>query len=184
MMTLAAQQSELVRDYMMLGYCPSCGVIDLHGHYGPWPGIYLPRAGEAAMLASMERCGIATLVSSGHNALADMAIGNPEMAAIARRHPGRWYAYLVCNPRYPAEMEAQLATFDGEPAYVDLIYNNLIDLKADGSFRMNMDYFGYVDGLTMTNDRFATLFGGPARKPVPSRANTTRAGFPVRGGPP
>lgn len=53
----------------------------------------------------------------------------------------------------------------GEPKYVDLIRDNLLDLKADGSFRLNMDCFGYLDGLTMTNDRFAALFGGPARKP-------------------
>lgn len=53
----------------------------------------------------------------------------------------------------------------GEPRFVQTILDHLLDLKADGSFRMNLDYFGYVDGLTMTNDRFASLFGGPARKP-------------------
>ncbi len=53
----------------------------------------------------------------------------------------------------------------GEPKYVDIILNELIDLKEDGSFKMNMKYFNYCSGLTMTNDRFAELFGGPARKP-------------------
>ena len=53
----------------------------------------------------------------------------------------------------------------GEPKYADIIRDNLIDLKDDGSFRLNMDYFGYLDGLRMTNERFAALFGGPARKP-------------------
>lgn len=53
----------------------------------------------------------------------------------------------------------------GEPKYVDIIYDKLIDLKEDGSFRMNMEYFNYCAGLTMTNDKFASLFGGPARKP-------------------
>jgi carbamoyltransferase len=52
----------------------------------------------------------------------------------------------------------------GQPRYADAIRTHLIDLKEDGSFRLNMDYFGYLDGLTMTNDRFADLFGGPARK--------------------
>ncbi len=52
----------------------------------------------------------------------------------------------------------------GEPLYVNLIKDNLIDIKDDGSFRLNMDYFGYLDGLTMTNERFAKLFGSPARK--------------------
>lgn len=53
----------------------------------------------------------------------------------------------------------------GEPKYVDLILDKLIDLKEDGTFRMDMQYFNYATGLTMTNDRFAELFGGPARQP-------------------
>ncbi len=53
----------------------------------------------------------------------------------------------------------------GEPKYVDLILDNLIDLKADGTFRLNMKYFNYATGLTMTNNRFAKLFGAPARTP-------------------
>jgi carbamoyltransferase len=53
----------------------------------------------------------------------------------------------------------------GEPKYVDQIYDKLLDLKEDGTFRLDMSYFNYVTGLTMTNDRFAKLFGGPARKP-------------------
>jgi len=51
----------------------------------------------------------------------------------------------------------------GEPVYKDVILDKLMDLKDDGSFRMDMSYFGYLDGLVMTNDRFAELFGGPAR---------------------
>ncbi len=53
----------------------------------------------------------------------------------------------------------------GEPKYVDLILDNLVDLKEDGSFRLNMKYFNYCAGLTMTNRRFAKLFGGPPREP-------------------
>lgn len=53
----------------------------------------------------------------------------------------------------------------GEPKYVDLILDNLIDLKEDGTFRLNMKYFNYATGLTMTNRKFADLFGSPARKP-------------------
>ncbi len=53
----------------------------------------------------------------------------------------------------------------GEPKYKDLILKELIDVKDDGSFRMNMDYFNYCAGLTMTNDRFHKLFGGPPREP-------------------
>ncbi|OPL17793.1 MAG: hypothetical protein AVO35_08985 [Candidatus Aegiribacteria sp. MLS_C] len=53
----------------------------------------------------------------------------------------------------------------GRPKYADVILDELMDLKEDGSFRMNMKYFNYCQGLTMTNRRFDRLFGGPPRKP-------------------
>jgi len=53
----------------------------------------------------------------------------------------------------------------GEPKYVDVILRELIDLKEDGSFKMNMRYFDYCAGLKMINRRFAKLFGGPERQP-------------------
>lgn len=52
----------------------------------------------------------------------------------------------------------------GEPKYADLILDRLIDLKEDGSFRMNMEYFDYLGGMTMTNAKFARVMGHPARK--------------------
>ena len=53
----------------------------------------------------------------------------------------------------------------GEPKYVDTILDKLIDLKEDGSFKLNMKYFNYCTGLTMTNSRFNKLFGGGPSKP-------------------
>ena len=53
----------------------------------------------------------------------------------------------------------------GEPKYKKLIYDHLIDVKDDGSFRMNMEYFNYCQGLTMTNEKFNKLFGGQPRVP-------------------
>ena len=52
----------------------------------------------------------------------------------------------------------------GEPTYVNTIKDNLLDMREDGSFRLNLKYFGYLDGLTMTNSAFDQLFGGPPRK--------------------
>jgi carbamoyltransferase len=52
----------------------------------------------------------------------------------------------------------------GEPRYARLIFDHLLDLKEDGSFRLNQEYFDYCTGLTMTNGRFDQLFGGPPRK--------------------
>lgn len=53
----------------------------------------------------------------------------------------------------------------GEPKYVKAIYDHLFDLKPDGTFRLNQEYFNYCTGLTMTNGKFDQLFGGPPRKP-------------------
>ena len=56
----------------------------------------------------------------------------------------------------------------GEPKYVKTIYEHLLELKPDGSFRLNMEYFNYCTGLTMTNKKFQALFGGPPRQPETS----------------
>ncbi|MEY4117343.1 MAG: hypothetical protein RLZZ116_671 [Planctomycetota bacterium] len=53
----------------------------------------------------------------------------------------------------------------GEPKYADLIMEKLIDVRADGSYRLHTDHFGYLDGMVMTNDRFHAVFGGPPRQP-------------------
>ncbi len=53
----------------------------------------------------------------------------------------------------------------GEPKYVKAIYDHLLDLKPDGTFRLNMDYFNYCTGLTMTSRKFDALFGGAPRQP-------------------
>ena len=52
----------------------------------------------------------------------------------------------------------------GKPVFRDQILEHLIDVKEDGSFVINLEYFNYCQGLTMTNNRFAKLFGGQPRK--------------------
>jgi carbamoyltransferase len=53
----------------------------------------------------------------------------------------------------------------GRPRFAQTIYDHVLDLKLDGTFRLNLEYFDYCTGLTMTNERFDKLFGGPPRKP-------------------
>ena len=53
----------------------------------------------------------------------------------------------------------------GKPIYKELILDNLIDLKEDGSFKLNMKYFNYASGFTMTNKNFSELFGRKPREP-------------------
>ena len=52
----------------------------------------------------------------------------------------------------------------GDPKYANLIKENLISIAADGSFQLDMSYFDFATGLTMTNKKFNNLFGGPPRK--------------------
>src|SRR5579862_7117445 len=82
----------------------------------------------------------------------------------SRRRHTRWncdWSSDVCSSDLYKVMG--LAPY-GEPKYAQKIFDHLIDLKKDGSFRLNLDYFNYCTGLTMTNGKFADLFGGPARK--------------------
>jgi carbamoyltransferase len=64
-----------------------------------------------------------------------------------------------------AEYKVMGAAPYGKPRYYDTILEELVDLREDGSFKLNMKYFAYDYGLTMTNDRFAKLFGQPRRSP-------------------
>src|SRR5882672_4208032 len=62
----------------------------------------------------------------------------------------------------------------GEPKYAGVILDKLVDLKADGSFRLDLDYFNYCVGLTMTNSKFARLFGPPPPPPKNLRTHSHR----------
>src|SRR2546425_11628274 len=68
----------------------------------------------------------------------------------------------------------------GEPRYADAIFEKLVELKDDGSFKLNMDYFNYLHGLTMTNGAFDRLFGGPPPRPGPEGPHAELAA-PARG---
>ena len=68
----------------------------------------------------------------------------------------------------------------GEPRYAELILDNLIDLKPDGTFRLDQSYFDYCTGLRMTNEKFDALFGGPARKPERTARRSATWILPLR----
>ena len=73
----------------------------------------------------------------------------------------------------------------GTPVYQDVIMNELLDLKEDGSFRLDLSYFNYCQGLTMTSRKFDGLFGGPPRTPETpltqlAVSSGSEDGFPVQ----
>jgi predicted TIM-barrel fold metal-dependent hydrolase len=78
-------------------------IVDMHGHWAEFPGAYLPAAGEARMLAALDRGHVRTIVCSAHEALfGDVARGNRVMQAAIDRNPGRVLGYWAVNPHYEA----------------------------------------------------------------------------------
>ena len=75
------------------------------------------------------------------------------------------FTYYTCFKVNAGEYKLMGLAPYGTPTYADLIREHLIDIKPDGSFHLDMDYFNYATGLTMTNRRFDRLFGGPPRRP-------------------
>jgi uncharacterized protein len=116
-------ESAIVQEFLTTGQCASCRVVDLHAHYGHFSGIYMPNHDPRQMLATMDRCGVECIVSSGHTALADMVRGNAEIAEVTAMYPERWYGYLAFNPNYPAEAERELMLYQERKTFVGLKFH-------------------------------------------------------------
>lgn len=115
--------SAIAREYLETGRCASCPVIDLHAHYGHFGGIYMPNHDPEQMIATMDRCGVEIIVSSGHTALVDMVRGNAEIMGITENYPGRWYAYLTFNPNYPELGRTELENYEAHRTAVGLKFH-------------------------------------------------------------
>ena len=104
--------SPLVKAFWEQGRLDDCPVIDMHGHMGPWPAIYFPRAEPEQMLHSMDTAGVRRLVFSSHEALFSAATGNDYTARVARKWPERFSGLMVINGNYMDIVEKDLARFD------------------------------------------------------------------------
>lgn len=94
--------SAIARDFLERGRSEACPIIDLHGHWGPLGGGYLPAAREETMVRALRRQGVRRIVCSAHEALfADPDRGNAEMQAAIRRWPDLVAGYWAVNPNYP-----------------------------------------------------------------------------------
>jgi predicted TIM-barrel fold metal-dependent hydrolase len=110
--------SQIAREFMAAGRSESCPVIDMHGHYGHFKGIYFPGPCADGMLRMMDRAGVASIVCSSHASLVDSERGNREMAQVVREHPGRFYAYRTVNPNYPEQVQSEIERFPHDPGFV------------------------------------------------------------------
>ena len=132
---------------------------------------HMSHAASAFYPSPFESAAVLTLDGVGEWATSSLAIGSGNKLEVQREiHFPHSLGLLYSAFTYYTGFKVNSGEYKlmglapyGEANYVDQIYKNLIDVKDDGSFRLNLDYFDYCTGLTMTNQRFADLFGGPAR---------------------
>ena len=134
---------------------------------------HLSHAASAFFPSPFEEAAVLTMDGVGEWTTTSFAIGKGKQLAVHKeiRFPhslGLLYSAFTYYAGFKVNSGEYklmgLAPY-GEPKYVDLIKNRLIDIKEDGSFRLDLSYFNYCTGLTMTNQRFHSLFGAPPRKP-------------------
>jgi len=104
--------SKLAAEFWKHGKTRSCPVIDMHGHMGPFRGIYFPRASTADMVKTLDECGVRMLVFCHHEALFCPEIGNTTAIEAVRKYPKHLRAYLGLLPHHPEQIARDLATYD------------------------------------------------------------------------
>ncbi len=134
---------------------------------------HVSHAASAFFPSPYERAAILTVDGVGEWATASFGVGEGNKITLSHelRFPhslGLLYSAVTyfCGFRVNSgEYKLMGLAPYGEPRFADSILQHIVDLKPDGSFRMDQSYFGYCDGLTMTSPKFAALFGGPPRQP-------------------
>ncbi len=134
---------------------------------------HLSHAASAFYPSPFKRAAVLTMDGVGESTTTSLAIGHDRDLKIIREiHFPHSLGLLYSAFTYYAGFKVNSGEYKlmglapyGIPKYVDLIKSQLIDIKNDGSFRLNMNYFDYCTGLSMTNENFHNLFGGPPRLP-------------------
>src|SRR6516225_7526066 len=132
---------------------------------------HLSHAASAFYPSPFERAAVLTMDGVGEWATTSVALGSGAKLAISKEiHFPHSLGLLYSAFTYYTGFKVNSGEYKlmglapyGQPKYVDLILDNLIDLKEDGTFRLDQAYFNYCTGLTMTSQKFANLFGAPVR---------------------
>ncbi|GAC1556065.1 MAG: carbamoyltransferase [Beijerinckiaceae bacterium] len=132
---------------------------------------HLSHAASAFFPSPFERAAVLTMDGVGEWATTSLALGNGSDLVVTKEiHFPHSIGLLYSAFTYYTGFKVNSGEYKvmglapyGEPKYAQLILDKIVDLKADGSFRLNQDYFDYCTGLTMTNAKFDALFGGPPR---------------------
>jgi len=134
---------------------------------------HLSHAGSSFLVSPFMESAILTIDGVGEWSTAAYGVGKENKIELLQEmrfphSPGLLYSaftYYLGFKVNSAEYKVMGLAPYGEPVFYDLIMKELVDLKADGSFKLNMKYFSYDYGLKMTNSRFDKLFGAPRRAP-------------------
>jgi carbamoyltransferase len=134
---------------------------------------HLSHAASAFFPSPFERAAVLTMDGVGEWATTSAAVGEGNRLEIFQEiHFPHSLGLLYSAATYYTGFKVNSGEYKvmglapyGEPKYAKLMLDNLVDLKPDGSFRLDMSYFDYCTGLTMTNERFEKLFGAPVRGP-------------------
>jgi len=134
---------------------------------------HLSHAASAFYPSPFESAAVLTLDGVGEWTTTSLAVGNgKELKVIKEIHFPHSLGLLYSSFTYYTGFKVNSGEYKvmglapyGEPKYADLITENLIHIADDGSFQLDMNYFDYATGLTMTNKKFDALFGGPPRQP-------------------
>lgn len=110
--------SQLARTFMAEGRSGTCPVIDTHGHFGPYQGIYFPNVTAEAMIRTMDRAGVRCVICSSHASLVDTQRGNRQMEEVVARHPDRFRGYWCVNPNYPDRLRQEVEDFARHRGFV------------------------------------------------------------------
>jgi carbamoyltransferase len=151
---------------------------DLWGKGGKWEEKllfsehHLSHAASAFFPSPFDRAAVLTMDGVGEWSTTSLAIGQGHELSVCKEihfphSVGLLYSaitYYIGFKVNSGEYKVMGLAPYGEPKYAKLIKDHLIDIKEDGSFALNMSYFDYCTGLTMTNRKFDALFGGPPRK--------------------
>jgi carbamoyltransferase len=134
---------------------------------------HLSHAASAFYPSPFQRAGVLTMDGVGEWTTTSLALGEGRALKVMREiHFPHSLGLLYSAFTYYTGFRVNSGEYKvmglapyGRPRYAQTIRDRLIDIKDDGSFRLNLDYFDYCTGLTMTNERFHALFGAPPRKP-------------------
>lgn len=134
---------------------------------------HLSHAASAFFVSPFNEAAVLTLDGVGEWATTSLAIGrDTDLSVIREIHFPHSLGLLYSAFTYYTGFKVNSGEYKvmglapyGEPKFAQLILDNLIDVKADGSFRLDMKYFNFCTGLTMTSERFHDLFGAPPREP-------------------